>query len=68
MVKNIGIQDRNIRYAAGALLILAGLFLGMNWLLIILGAVAVGTAYMGTCLAYVPFKISTIKDGDKTGQ
>jgi hypothetical protein len=68
MVKNIGTQDRNIRYAAGALLILAGLLLGMNWLLIILGAVAVGTAYMGTCLAYVPFKISTIKDGDKTSQ
>jgi hypothetical protein len=68
MVKNIGTQDRNIRYAAGALLILAGLFLGMNWLLIILGAVAVGTAYMGTCLAYMPFSIDTRKPEEKTGQ
>lgn len=63
MVKNIGTQDRNIRYGAGALLILAGLFL-QNWLLFILGAIAAGTAYFGTCLAYVPFKISTKKAGE----
>jgi hypothetical protein len=64
MVKNVGTQDRNIRYAAGALLILAGLLLGMNWLLIILGAIAIGTAYFGTCLAYLPFKIDTTKSGE----
>jgi hypothetical protein len=64
MVKNIGTQDRNIRYGAGALLLLAGLFL-MNWLLIILGVIAVGTAYFGTCLAYIPLNISTKKDGEQ---
>jgi hypothetical protein len=68
MVKNIGIQDRNIRYGAGALLLVAGLLLGMNWLLIILGAVAIGTAYFGTCLAYVPLKIDTRKEGEGESQ
>jgi hypothetical protein len=64
MVKNIGAQDQKIRYIAGALLILAGLLLGMNWLLIILGAIAIGTAYAGTCLAYIPLKINTKKGGE----
>lgn len=63
MEKNIGIQDRNLRYAAGALLLLAALYTG-SWLLGALGLVAVGTAYMGTCLAYIPFKLSTRKDGE----
>ncbi|WP_295539853.1 DUF2892 domain-containing protein [uncultured Thiohalocapsa sp.] len=63
MVKNIGLQDRNIRYGVGAVLILAGLF-GQNWLLGILGLIAVGTAYFGTCLAYVPLNINTKKQGE----
>ncbi|MBK1629714.1 hypothetical protein CKO31_02955 [Thiohalocapsa halophila] len=63
MVKNIGLQDRNIRYGAGALLILAGLF-WQSWILGILGLIAVGTAYFGTCLAYIPLNISTKKQGE----
>lgn len=63
MVKNIGLQDRNIRYGAGALLILAALF-WQSWILGILGLIAVGTAYFGTCLAYIPLKISTKKQGE----
>jgi hypothetical protein len=65
MVKNIGTQDRNLRYGAGALLILAALFNwpGLWWLALI-GLIAIGTAYSGTCLAYLPFKISTKKPGE----
>jgi hypothetical protein len=63
--KNIGLQDRNLRYGAGALLILAALFNYPElWWLALLGAVAIGTAYRGTCLAYLPFKISTRKAGE----
>ena len=58
--KNVGSQDRNIRFAVGGLLVLAGIFTG-NILLSVLGLVAVGTGYMRTCLAYVPLKIDTTK-------
>ena len=63
MVKNIGAQDQKIRYIAGGLLVVAGIFLSWNWLLIILGAIAIGTAYTGTCLAYIPLNINT-KEGE----
>jgi len=63
--KNIGTQDRNIRYAAGALLILAALLNWSSfWWLGLLGVVAIGTAYMGTCMAYIPLKINTKKPGE----
>ncbi len=61
--KNVGDQDRNIRFAVGGLLVLAGIFTG-NVILTVLGLIAVGTAYMRTCLAYVPLKINTMKEGD----
>jgi hypothetical protein len=63
MEKNIGTQDQKLRYGAGAALILAAIFL-QSWLLGVLGLVAVGTAYMGTCLAYIPLGINTKKDGE----
>jgi 1,4-dihydroxy-2-naphthoate octaprenyltransferase len=62
MVKNIGSQDQKIRYIAGALLILAALFL-KSWILGIIGLIAIGTAYTGTCLAYIPMNINT-KEGE----
>ncbi len=62
MVKNIGTQDQKIRYIAGALLILAALFL-KSWILGIIGLIAIGTAYTGTCLAYMPLNINT-KEGE----
>ncbi len=62
MVKNIGSQDQKIRYIAGALLILAALFL-KSWILGIIGLIAIGTAYTGTCLAYMPLNINT-KEGE----
>ncbi|MGD8206895.1 MAG: DUF2892 domain-containing protein [Thiohalocapsa sp.] len=60
MVKNIGTQDRNIRYVVGALLVAYGLFT-QTWWLAILGLVPIGTAAVGTCPGYLPFKISTKK-------
>ena len=56
--KNVGKNDRNIRYAAAGLLVIGGIFTG-NILLTILGLIVLGTAYTGTCLAYIPFKIDT---------
>ena len=61
--KNVGDQDRNIRFIAGGLLVLAGIFTGQI-ILTVLGLIAVGTGYMRTCMAYVPFKINTMKEGD----
>ncbi len=61
LIKNVGTQDRNLRYAAGALLVAAGLFTQNYWLAII-GLVPIGTAYMGSCPAYSLFNISTNKD------
>ncbi len=63
MVKNIGTQDQKIRYIAGGLLVVADVFFLHTWLLGIIGLVAIGTAYAGTCLAYIPLNIST-KEGE----
>ncbi|EIC20056.1 YgaP family membrane protein [Thiorhodovibrio frisius] len=61
--KNVGDQDRNIRFAVGGLLVLAGLFT-VNAIVTVLGFIVVGTGYMRTCLAYVPLNINTMKKGD----
>ena len=64
MTKNMGKQDRNIRLAAGGLLILAGI-LTNTWWLTVLGLVPLGTAAIGFCPGYVPFKIDTRKEGEE---
>ncbi|MBK1724064.1 YgaP family membrane protein [Thiocystis violacea] len=61
LVNNVGKQDRNIRFAAGGAAILLGIVTGLWWLDII-GLILLGTAYFGTCLAYVPLGINTAKD------
>lgn len=60
--KNIGDQDRNVRYVVGALLLTAGLFT-VNTITTVVGLILIGTAYMRTCLAYVPFKFSSVQEG-----
>lgn len=69
--KNIGKQDRNIRFAIGGLLVLLAL-LGRNALgggfstiLVIIGLIVLATAYIGTCLAYIPLQMDTRKDDEK---
>ncbi len=61
LVKNVGKQDRNIRFVAGGIAILLGIFTG-QWLLDIIGLILIATAYFGTCLAYMPLNINTAKD------
>lgn len=61
--KNVGDQDRNIRFIAGGVLVVAGIVTS-NIIFTVLGLVAVGTAYTRTCLAYIPLKMNTMKDGD----
>ncbi len=61
LVKNVGKQDRNIRFAAGAVAILIGIFTGL-WILDIIGLVLLATAYFGTCLAYIPLGMNTTDD------
>jgi sulfite exporter TauE/SafE len=67
MKKNMGKTDRTLRIIAGIIILAAGLYLKSWWGLI--GLIPLGTALIGWCPLYVPFKISTgEKDGaQKTG-
>ncbi len=62
MTKNVGKIDRNIRLAAGAVLIVLGI-LSQQVLVTLIGAVLVATGAIRICPAYSLFKISTAKDG-----
>jgi hypothetical protein len=64
MIKNVGKTDRNIRLAAGGVLIFGGIFAG-NVILTILGLIVLATGATGTCLAYIPMKINTVKEGEE---
>lgn len=57
--KNVGKVDRNIRIVIGISVIAAGVYFQSYWGAI--GLVALGTAFMGFCPAYLPFKITTCK-------
>jgi hypothetical protein len=61
LVKNVGKQDRNIRFVAGGVAILLGIVSGV-WLLDIIGLILIATAYFGTCFAYMPLGVNTAKD------
>lgn len=59
--KNVGKTDRTFRLAAGGLMILGGVASGQV-IFDILGLIVLATGALGTCLAYVPFKIDTTKN------
>ncbi|MBK1695156.1 hypothetical protein CKO09_10450 [Chromatium weissei] len=59
MPKNVGETDRNVRYAAGAAVILFGL-VTHSWLGLV-GLVLIGTAYLQSCPAYTLVNIDTNK-------
>jgi hypothetical protein len=61
--KNMGKTDRNIRFAAAGLLVLGGWLTG-SVLLSVIGLIPLATAATGTCPAYMPFGISTKKEGE----
>jgi hypothetical protein len=62
---NVGSVDRVLRIIIGLVLLWLGIFVihagGWNWLVILLGAAALGTGLAGRCMLYVPFGISTCK-------
>jgi hypothetical protein len=60
LVKNVGQTDRNIRYAAAGVLVLFAIITG-TWWPALLGLILLGTAYFGTCAAYMPLGIDTTK-------
>jgi hypothetical protein len=61
LVKNVGQKDRNIRYAAAGVLVLFAIITG-SWWPALLGLILLGTAYFGTCAAYMPLGIDTTKN------
>jgi hypothetical protein len=64
LIKNVGKTDRNLRLAAGGLLVFAGIITNTA-LLSILGLVVLATGAVGTCPAYMAFNINTNKDDNK---
>ena len=61
MEKNIGSMDRNIRFGAGAVLLIWGLVFKGGFLLILLGIVLLATAYLHFCPAYKLIGMNTDK-------
>ncbi len=59
MERNIGRLDRNIRLAAGAAIIGAGVYYG-SWLGL-LGLLPIASAITGRCGLYCPLGISTVE-------
>jgi len=64
MTKNMGKQDRNLRLIAAGLFIVAAWLTNTLWMSIV-GLVLLATAVMGTCFAYMPFKIDTRKPEER---
>lgn len=59
LTKNIGEKDRKVRLAAGALIILWGVFAG-SWLALV-GVALMGTAFVRSCPAYSLMTMSTVE-------
>jgi hypothetical protein len=63
---NVGGKDRTFRFAAGIVIIVAGIFFKSWWGL--LGIIPLGTALLKRCPAYVPFGVSTCKKEEEQKQ
>ena len=65
MVKNMGQTDKIVRVVLAVvmlgLIFFAGLGSTINIILGVITVVLVGTSFVGTCPAYIPFKASTCK-------
>ncbi|NOZ07815.1 MAG: DUF2892 domain-containing protein [FCB group bacterium] len=62
MIKNVGSSDKLIRYLLGLVILGFGYYYKSWWGLV--GIIPIGTALMGWCPAYLPFKLSTNKKED----
>jgi hypothetical protein len=56
-MKNIGKADKWIRIVAGLLILTAGVYFKSWWALV--GLIPLLTAFTGTCILYLPFRLST---------
>ena len=61
MQKNVGGADRTLRIVAGLVVIAAGVYFKAWWGVI--GVIPLGTALLGWCPLYLPFKFSTAGPG-----
>ncbi len=63
MEKNIGSMDRNIRFGAGAVLLILSLvnIINPGWLFGIIGIVLLATGYLNFCPAYKLIGMNTNK-------
>ncbi len=64
LIRNVGKTDRNLRLAAGGLLVFSGIITG-TLLLSIIGLVVLATGAIGTCPVYIPLNINTNKNDTK---
>ena len=66
MTLNLGRNDRLVRVTVAVLLLVAAFALmgsGLGrWLIVGVGVILLGTASVGTCPIYMPFRFSTRKD------
>ena len=61
MEKNVGSMDRNIRFGAGAVLLIWGLVFKGGFLLTLIGIVLLATGYLNFCPAYKLIGMNTDK-------
>jgi hypothetical protein len=61
LIKNVGKTDRNIRLAAGGVLVFLGIVTN-TVLFSILGLIVLATGAVGTCPAYMVLKMDTTKN------
>jgi hypothetical protein len=61
LIKNVGKTDRNIRLAAGGVLVFLGIVTN-TVLFSVIGLVVLATGAIGTCPAYMALKMDTTKN------
>jgi len=59
MICNVGKTDKVVRWIIGIIIAAAGLYYSSWWGF--LAIIPIGTAILGFCSLYVPFKINTCK-------
>jgi|GEM_PF-644222 len=59
LIRNVGQKDKNIRIAAGIVLLIIGLFFAKSFLLTILGAAVLATGVLSFCWVYTLLGMNT---------
>lgn len=66
LVRNVGRKDKNIRIAAGIVLLILGLFIADSVLLTLLGAVVLATGIFSFCWLYTLLGMNTATVAEQT--